>query len=305
MFRGFDEHIVVISANENNKPCLNRLKYSDTDTINLIKENAESSDLFKYFDKYLRFEETSCYSRTRFVVSTDSDIANITLFHNNVVLKTTKHAKGEIRFVATGDLIGLDCLTYLNDLPIKKVCVIGGKYKIGILSECGKLFLMNSFDSDQTYDLTSLQTLFPNEEKIVDINCTYNSIIALTDTSDVYNIYQRLNNKNYPIDLPVKISEEIGHVAEIGCHLYHVIMKTCDGNFYFKSDYRNSKLDAFNGFNIVKFDCNDYYTVALDDKGDLYTHHIEEYGFDVDAELTKLDIELYKFPSKTTKSARH
>lgn len=333
MFRGVANHILVIK-NENNNPCLIKVKYSNEALINPIKENAEPIDLMQYFKKFRRSVQETSYSGTRIVVSTDGVTKDISFYHNNVLLKTAAQIGRQIRFVATGELIGSSCLSMLNDLPIKKICATDGKYKIGILTECGKLFTIDNFDSDEKYDLASLQILFSDGETVVDINCTSDSIVALTETGNVYRINQDPSNKVYPIDIPVKISENIGRVAEIGCHQYRTIMKTCNGEFYSDNinsdaeekdsvvgvcgflyrtlihkktepDFRIHRLNAFNGINIVKFDCNNYYTIALDDKGDLYIHYIEEYGIGADAKLTKLDIELYKFPSKTTKSASY
>lgn len=290
MFKGTGSHAIIAVPECKGLMSLLKIKYCQKGETDYIKTSVKPIEFHTYFNKYRNFVTKSVYDGTRIhIKSSDEHHKDILLYHNETLFGTVAHTGRELRFVATGSLVESDHITKINGIPIKKICAIGGQYKVVLLTTCGKLFALEEFDSDKQYDLATCRIVMPNNVSVTDIDCTYDCIVALSETV-VYKITQ--NEQGFPLFAPVKSNSLI---TAIKCQQYRTIYQTIDGLYADGISGRDNDLvhiDALNNMTIEKFECTNYHILALDSNGDLYSVAIDEYGFEIDETPTKLDLEV-------------
>lgn len=179
-----------------------------------------------------------------------------------------------LKDVVTGEMFGSDHFACLNDIPIKKYCTVGAKYKDGIITDDGELYLIHNFDSDNVYNLGKVRVP-ALDETFVDIDCSGMYMFALTESGKVFKIDNRAGHYQHPIEIEnnvkaisycgntlvlltnnnqifyqgmatfwesilIETSDLCTEIVDIQCTSHHVYIKTVDDKLYKSICHKNS-----------------------------------------------------------------
>jgi hypothetical protein len=236
--------------------------------IKCIAENIKPMDFYRYHDDNYNITNVD-HKKTRFIAGRNEQKINITLCHDGTEFKTIIDGTIGTCFIATGLLINSDHITTINSMPIKKICIINGYYKIVILTMCGKIYVLDEFDSDNEYNTADK---IPCDEIVDDIEYSY-SIIALTKNGNVY----KISNYKYKCETTLIASS----MKAIKCQHYRTVCQSTDGNIYvdhlcYTEDF--VKIGCLSNINIKQFECLDDHILIIDDKHNLYKIYISTDG---------------------------
>lgn len=232
----------------------------------------------------------------------------VIVYHNRSKFYTVSNFLN--RVIITTNLFGYDQFIKINDLTIKKICVGSSYCKDTILTTCGKIFMVNNFDSDNSYDLSKIQIDIP-DETVVDINFTCNKIVLLTQFGNLYETLYSFNSE--PV---VKIVAT--HVKTVRCSQTYIVYQMYNNKIYSVSnDSEHLQIDISNieqetscvQNKIIKFECSNNHLLVKTDTNNLYS-----LSLCTDCEsMNKITCEKIQFISKvsdfptrfhTTKSAK-
>lgn len=304
LFRGVRNDAIIAYPSSKKEGTVDLYKWKNMDSVRELGRSVDPIKFHQHCYKHNFSIAPTKYVGTKLILETDFKYKNITLYHEGYVLKTVADTGYELRFTGSGSLIGSDHLTSLNDNPIKKICAIGGNYKVVILTTDGKLYSMFNFYSNTKYDPESNQIKFPEGTIVVDIDCTHGQVVALTDAGIVYKINMDADyvEDGLPLFVPLRpFTSPL--ISAIKCQQYRTIYKSIDGEFYadeMSADFYDDgtttrdknklvQIKALSGLKVENFECSNYYVLAQVGTDDIYAVYIEEYGTEMDDEATKFD----------------
>lgn len=295
MFKCHAENVVFASSNDNG---VGLYEYSLENDLGkdpiCINESINSTDFYNYF-QHIKVSETECDS-SRVIIEFDDKTGYyiILIYYNNTVMKIKKNNR-ESCLKLSGEIVNSDHITSINGDHISKICI--SICIIMILTKSGKLYLLNNFDSDKSYDLSKIQIC--HTEKIVDIDCNYIEDIFLTETGKLVNaVYYHCSNDGKLYHILVNIDSE---VDTFKCLRNKVVYKKNNGEFYVTNP--NRKISQFDNLRIVNFECSDYYIIAQDDDDNLYAVRVSYYNSFSDTVKINRKVQSVSNRFKTTKSA--
>lgn len=328
-------HTLVICQNPDTYSTdLYKWKYSQG-SVGLVTSSVTPQNLYQTFYKHKFSVSETDYVGSRLTLLTcelDDRYKNISIYDENRLTKTVADVGYEMRFVATGSLIGSKYLTALNGQLIKKICSNSGKFKVIIFTADGKMHALDNFDSDIEYDLTDKQIVFPEGEVVTDIDCNHTEVIALTESGAIYKINLDAEEE-LPFLVPIRPFIE-PLIAAISCQQYRTIYQSVDGQIYSdniskqdENDETNDeineineiisnekyiaklnklvKIEALSNIKVVCFECSNYSILALSEEGILYSVSIDEYGFEIDQSASEFSLRPVLTKFTHTKSARN
>lgn len=165
----------------------------------------------------------------------------------------------------TGDIIESPHLTKLNDLFVKKLCINYNRFccKDSVLTTCGKLFMIRTFDSDKQYTLQDVAVDLP--ESVVDISCTSDTTAVLTASGNVYEIKQTSGNEKPE---PVLIASGI---KAISCTSRNIILQTVEDDIYVNKLSGKTKIYFYKNKKIIKLECSTDHVIVQTEDNQVYS----------------------------------